>query len=159
MYRYSPHMRNVQSASQLKERIRSVVMIVLIAAVIALAIFGGRAMTFRSDAHTLFVKRIQVECNDALSLTNSLSRTAGASSSSTLGKIRSHVYSMETINSLNVGLEGSTGYLIQEGYFTNLYSILDDYANKLITGMTTGDAQSSLLATLTELYSAVEMLE
>ena len=131
MYRYSPHMRNTQSSSKLKDRLRTGFMLLLIIAVCALAVFGGRAMTFRSDAHKLFVQRIQVECNEALSLTNSLSRTAGASSSSTLGKIRSHVYSMETINSLNVGLEGATGYLIQEG---GLY-VAGDHAGDELVGI------------------------
>ena len=64
----------------MKERIRTGVMIVLVIAVIVLAVLGGRAMSYQAEAHTTFVHRIQTECNSALNLSGSLSRTAGSSS-------------------------------------------------------------------------------
>ena len=95
------------SGNSLLNRVRNALILVLLAAVILLAIFGGRAISFETETRSTFVHRMQTECNDAVSLVTALSRTAGASSSATLGKIRSHVYAMDTINQLNVGLGGT----------------------------------------------------
>ena len=96
----------------------SIVTLLLLVAVIGLGIFGGNAMKYQSSAHDLFVRKLQVECSTALQLCNTLSRTAGSGSSGTLGKIRQHIYGMQTINDLNVGLSGSSGWLVQETYFS-----------------------------------------
>ena len=153
MYRYSPHMRGGDgSSSQLRRRVQSIFTMLLLVAVIALAIFGGNAMRYQSSAPELFVQKIQTECGNALQLCNT-------GSSSTLGKIRQHIYSMQTINDLNVGLEGASGWMVEESVFSNLYTLLDNYETKLVTGMTTGDSQTQLLQTLTSLYQQVELLD
>lgn len=160
-HRYTSRSEGMQStgAPRLQERIRNILLIVLVVACILLAIFGGRAMGFQNDASATFVRRLQTECNDALSLTGSLSRTAGANSAATLGRIRSHVYAMDTINQLNVGLQGAGGYLVENDVFTQLYSLLDDYSDKLITGMQTGDLQTELTTSLTTLAALVDQLD
>lgn len=145
------------SSNSLLNRVRTALILVLLAAVILLAIFGGRAISFAAETRSTFVHRMQTECNDAVSLVTALSRTAGASSSSTLGKIRSHVYAMDTINQLNVGLGGD--YLISNDTFTSLYAIIDDYFNRLITGVVTGDSQTALANALTTLQQTVAYLE
>ena len=159
MYKhYTSRSGGMQSSGNvMMNRIRNIVMLVLVLAVILLAVFGGRAMSYQAEAHTTFVRRVQTECNDALSMTSALSRTAGASSSATLGKIRSHVYAMDTINQLHMGLDGT--YLVGNDVFTNLYAILDDYSNRLITGMVTGDQQTALTGALTDLAAVVSALE
>lgn len=159
-HRYTSRSEGMQpsAAPRLKERIRNAVLVLLTVACILLAIFGGRAMSFQSDAHTTFVRRMQTECNDALTLTSSLSRTAGANSSATLGRIRSHLYAMDTINQLNVGLNGG-GYLVSNDVFTALYAVLDEYSDKLITGMQTGDLQTELTTSLTNLSVLVGELD
>ena len=160
MYRNSAYSRMKSPALTPRwfTRFKNFLLLILLIGVIALAIFGGRGMAFRGEAKELFVSRIQLECGNALNLTNGLSRTAGATSSQTLGRIRSHVYAMETINDLSVGLEGASGYLIQDDWFTTLYAVLDEYSNKLITGMTTGDQQTTLLGALQTLYDQLEGL-
>ena len=145
------------SSNSLLNRVRTALILVLLAAVILLAIFGGRAISFEAETRSTFVHRMQTECNDAVSLVTALSRTAGASSSATLGKIRSHVYAMDTINQLNVGLGGD--YLISNDTFTSLYAIIDDYFNRLITGVVTGDSQTALANALTTLQQTVAYLE
>lgn len=159
MYKhYTSRSGGMQSGGNvMMNRIRNIVMLVLVLAVILLAVFGGRAISYQAESHTTFVRRVQTECNDALSLTSALSRTAGASSSATLGKIRSHVYAMDTINQLNMGLDGT--YLVGNDVFTNLYAIIDDYSNRLITGMVTGDQQTALTNALTDLVTTVSVLE
>ena len=145
------------SGNSLLNRVRNALILVLLAAVILLAIFGGRAISFEAETRSTFIHRMQTECNDAVSLATALSRTAGASSSATLGKIRSHVYAMDTINQLNVGLGGD--YLISNDTFTSLYAIIDDYFNRLITGVVTGDSQTALANALTSLQQTVAYLE
>lgn len=158
-HRYTARSGGLQAnKGKLWDYIHTGVTILLAVAVIALAIFGGRAMAYQQDSHTTFVHRMQTECGNALTLTSSLSRTAGANSSATLGRIRSHLYAMDTINQLNSGLE-SGRYLVDNDVFTTLYSMLDDYANKLITGMVTGDIQTSLTEALKDLSDVVNALE
>jgi len=160
-HRYTSRGNNSMNTggSRMRDRIRTAITLVLLAAVIVLAIFGGQAMSFKAETRTTFVRRMQTECNDALGLTSSLSRTAGANSAATLGRIRSHVYAMETINQLNVGLDSASGYLVGNDIFTTLYAVLDDYSNKLVTGMVTGDQQTALTNTLNDLLIQVSALE
>lgn len=158
-HRYTARSGGLQNSNgRIKERIRTGVICILLVAVVLLSIFGGRAMSFQKDTHTTFVHRMQTECSNALTLTASLSRTAGANTSATLGRIRSHLYAMDTINQISVGLEGGA-YLVDNDVFTNLYAVLDDYANKLITGMMTGELQSALTNDLTALLERVDGLE
>ena len=73
MYRYSPNrMRGATGAPKLRERVKTIVLAALIVALVALAVVGVPAMRFRSEAKELFIARIQLECGNALSLTNSL---------------------------------------------------------------------------------------
>lgn len=160
-HRYTSRAEGSQPAGtpRLWERIRNILLIILAVACIFLAVFGGRAMGYKTDARTTFIHRMQTESKDALSMTSSLSRTAGANTSATLGRIRSRVYAVDTINQLSFGLDSSGGYLIANEVFTNLYAVLDDYSDKLITGTQTGDVQSSLTKALTELADVAATLE
>ncbi len=157
-YRIGSRGGMAEGSPTLWQRARDVLILLLVAAVVALAILGGRAMAYRASAHDLFVKRIQTECGDALTLTASLSRTAGANSAATLGRVRSHVYTMDTLNQLNVGLEGGDRFFVDEAVFSDLYGVLDDYSNKLITGMVTGDLQTALTEQLTALQARLSEL-
>ncbi len=160
MYRYSTNRaRGNTGAPGLKERAKTLLIIVLLAALVVGLIVGVPAVKFKNDARQLYLARIQLECGNALDLSGSLSRTAGTSSTSTLSKIRSYVYAMETINSLSVGMDGSNGYIISEDWFTNLYSIIDAYTSQLLTGMNTSEQQTSLynsLQTLSQQLSGVD---
>ena len=141
-------------AGLMRERVRTGVIIVLILAVAALGIFGGQAMAYRSEARSLFISSMQTECIEALNQANSLSRTAGANSAATLGRIRSSVRAMEDINRIQMGLEGGRTFVAEET-FSDLYSILDNYSNRLLTGMNTGDMQGQLQTALEELQTLI----
>lgn len=145
------------SGRSLTNRIRNIMLLVLMIAVIVLAIVGGRAMRYQSEAHNTYVRRIQTECNSALTLTPSLSRTAGASTAATLSKIRSYVYAMDTINQLSMGQNGK--YLVPTDNFTSLYNIIDEYYNRLITGMVTSEQQTQLSSALSDLLNILVALE
>lgn len=155
MYKYVRQGGKGDSPSQQRNnRIRTAVMLVLLAALIGVAVYSTSAIFYRNEAQNMMVARIQSECGSALTLTNSLSRTAGTNSSGTLGKIRGHVYTMETLSDMYLALNNRA--LIADSTLDDLYSLIDDYSNKLITGMTTGDMQSSLLAQLQSLQATLE---
>jgi len=145
-------------AGVMRERIRTVIIVLLLAGVIVLGILGGQAIAYRAEARETFIGTIQAECDDALTLTNSLSRTAGASSSGILGRIRSHVHAMDTLNQINVGLEGGDSYIVPTAVFTELYTLIDTYTDKLRTGMITGDLQTELMSKLSELSAMVNAI-
>ena len=141
-------------AGLMRERVRNILIAVLIAGIAALGIIGGRAMAYQTEARSLFVATMQTECNEALSLSNSLSRTAGASSSATLGRIRANLHAMETANRYHLMLDGRA-YLSDET-FSALYTLLDNYSSRLLTGMNTGDLQGDLQAALEELRAKAD---
>lgn len=124
-----------------------------VALVVGVAIWSTGAVIYRNEAQSLLVARVQSECNSALSLSNSLSRTAGTNSSAILGKIRGHVYTMETLSDMYLSLNNKA--LIPDVTFDALYALIDEYNNKLLTGMMTGDMQSSLVSQLQALQSVV----
>lgn len=102
---------------------------------------------------------LREECSSAIVQTNLLSRTAGTDSSATLGRIRSHVYAMDQVNSLNMDLEGNGNPLIPQEAFSQLYDVIENYSNKLIYGMATGDQQTELQIKLDELMNWIYQLQ
>ena len=144
-------------AGVMRQRIRTGVIVVLALAVAALAVFGGQAMAYRSEARSMFVATMQTECIEALNQANSLSRTAGANSSAILGRIRSSVHSMESVNRIRGSLEGGHTFVSEET-FSALYTILDNYSSRLLTGLNTGDMQGELQAALENLSAMVSTL-
>ena len=141
-------------ASVMRHRVRTGVIIALALAVIALSVFGAQAMAYRSEARSLFISTMQTECIEALNQANSLSRTAGANSAATLGRIRASVRAMEDVNRMQGNLENGRAFVPVET-FTELYSILDNYSSRLLTGMNTGDMQGQLQAALEALQTLV----
>ena len=144
-------------AGLMRERVRNGVIIALVVAVAALAVVGGQAVAYRSEARSLFIATMQTECNEALAQANSLSRTAGANSSATLGRIRSSVRAMEDVNRMRGNLEGGR-YFVPEETFSQLYTILDNYSSRLTTGMNTGDMQGQLQTALEALQAVIQGL-
>ena len=158
MYKYISNGGRSESPSQVrKNRIRTGVTIVLLLALIGLTIYNANAVIYRNASQELIPAYMRSECNSAISQVNSLSRTAGASSSAVLGKIRGHVYSMETLNEMYTALNSRE--LIPHEVFDRIYQLLDDYADKLITGMTTGDMQSLLLSEVQGLMGYINILD
>lgn len=143
-------------AGLMRERVRTGALIVLVLVIAALGVIGGQAIAYRSEARSLFAATMQTECNEALSLTNSLSRTAGANSSATLGRIRANLHAMETANRFHANLDGKA--FLPDETFSSLYAILDNYSSRLLTGMNTGDLQGELQAALEALQTQVTAL-
>lgn len=125
--------------------------VVLLAILLAvMSFFGVRAMMYQSQSEGTFVNRMLTECDDALALANGLSRSGGAESAATLGRIRSDIHAIDAINEVRNTVTGG-GYFVPPYVFTNLYSIIDSYTNNLKLGNVT-------MQNLTDLVSALESL-
>jgi len=155
--KYTRTSKKTESSSQRrKNQIRSIVMIVLLVALVALGIYSTSAIVYRNESQELIIDRMQSECGNALVLTNSLSRTAGTNSSAQLGKIRSSVYAVETLNDMYASL--NRVHLVSDEQFESLFALIDEYGNKVITGMNTGELQTALLNEINALQSIVNAI-
>ena len=162
MYRYNPLKprkgRMDEQRPRFLEKVKTVVIVLLLVALIGGAVIAVPAIRFRSNTNDLLVRRMASECGEAVTLAGTLSRTAGTSSYDTLARVRSRVYAMELMNSLSVNLNGSSGTIVSSEWFTNLTSQLDNYGTQLITGMSTGDLATTLQMDLNTLYAQLQTL-
>lgn len=133
------------------------VTLVLLIAVIVLGVVGGQAMLYRSRTEETFVNRMLTECDDALSLANSLSRNGGADSNATLGRIRSDIHAIDALNEVHNSISGS--YYIPPYVFTELYAIIDSYSNNLKLGNVTMQNLTDLVNGLNDLRNMLAELK
>ena len=107
------------------DRVRSVLLILMAVALIGVGIAGGQAIAFRSKAGETLISRMMTECNEAVSLVNTLSRYGGSDSAVLIGKIRANVHAADMCNALHSSYYG--GALVSQATFTRLYSTIDSY--------------------------------
>ena len=158
MYRrYSQSNGNNVSLSQLKRnRLKDLLILLLILSLAASLFFGIPAIRQRGDSRALYIQRIQTECDEAIRQTSALSRNAGADSASIMAKIRCNLYAIRMLNSLNNAQSG--GLLVSEDQIVTLQNIVDRYLNYLTTGMDTGEYQTNLQMALEELQNVLNTL-
>ena len=159
MYRrYSQVGDGNMSLSQMnRNRIRNIIILVLLAAVIALLIISIPMMLGKSNSHMLYIQQMQKECKEAYADTSTLSRTAGADSASILSRVRSNIHAMRVINNLN---NAENGYpFVEDEKLQNLLNNVDRFLNVLSTGMATGEPATALLTGLAEMQEIVLNLE
>lgn len=158
MYRrYSQANGTGLSMSQMKHsRIRDLVILVLAGLLVASLVLGIPAMLKQTDVRTLYIQRIQAECDDAIRLTSTLSRNAGADSASILARIRSNLYAIRMISNLNAAEGG--GPLVEDERILTLQNTVDRYLTYLTTGMDTGEYQTGLQTSLEELQETLSGL-
>lgn len=139
------------------ERVRSIAIILLVVALVGVGIVGGKAMDFRGKSEEALVARAVIECGDAVSHVNTLSRSGGSDTAAVLGKIRANVHAVELLSGLCLSLHGHE--IAPATSFTELYSIIDSYSAKLKNGSATIDELTNLsnrLATLQTLLQEVQ---
>jgi len=160
MYRrYSQVNETGMPVSQMRRnRIKNIVILILLAAVVAMTVIALPALQSRQSARGLIIQRMQNEIATAVRLTTSLSRNAGASSAATLAQIRSNIYAIITANDLSVGMEGATGRLIPEEDLSTMQASIDNYLQFLTTGMDTGEYQTNLQNSLAALQVQINLL-
>ncbi len=159
MYRYSQQMRGNTGAQHLRQQVGKVLSILLVIAVVVLAIVGGGAMRFEAREQTLYRERMRNEAGQAITQVNNLSRTGGSTTTNLLGKLRQHVYAMQTLQQIHVGLRGNGQQVVDVGMFDTIYSVIDAFDARLQTGQQTKEPQSQLLTLLTDLKTKVETIQ
>jgi len=158
-YSYGPGGVRNTPARVFGGRMRCVLLVVLLVAVVVLGIWGGQAIVYRSRCETTFVNRMLTECDSAMTSTHSLSRSGGAESAAILGKIRANIRAVDVINEINNTVHGGNGYYVPTTVFTQLYGVIDSYSNNLKLGNTTIEDLNNLTNRLTELSTMLSELK
>ena len=142
-----------------RNRVKNVVLLLLVAACAFLFFSGRDDAGYHADAWQLYRQRALSECNSAVTLCNNLSRTGGSSTADTLGGIRSRIYAISTISELSAALGGSRERLVDTSWFTQINGLLDAYYSQLQTGaLNTSNLQNDLYAILTQLQLQLNSL-
>ena len=148
---------NAASVSQLKRsRLKDLLILALTGLLIAALVIGVPLLQKSNTTRSVYIQRIQAECDEANRLTSTLSRNAGADSASILARIRSCLYSIRVISGLNMA-QGD-GELVSEDQVLTLQNMVDRYLNYLTTGMNTGEYQTTLQTGMEELQAEVSAL-
>ncbi len=148
MARYS-HRRYSPPTNRMKPVL--IIVLILVAAFLIFKAAGVGGIN-EGNFETQRNNELRSEAQAAVNSVNSLSRLGATSTSSTLGRIRQHVHGIEVINDLNVGMYGEVGRLYPQSVFDNLYSIIDTYDAKLISGQKVNDSLTALSEAVNELY-------
>ena len=158
MYRrYSQANGNGASLSQMKRsRLKDLLILLLVGMLIAALVIGIPALRQNSETRALYIQRIQTECDEAIRLTSTLSRNAGADSASILARIRSNLYAIRVISGLHASKFG--GELVSEDRILTLQNTVDRYLTYLTTGMDTGEYQTTLQTSMEELQEELNLL-
>lgn len=159
MYRrYSDAAESTVSHAQVyRNRIRNILILLLLVVIGVLCYFGIPAIRRQGEQKTLFIQRMQAECDEAIRQTSTLSRSAGADSAAILARIRSNVYAIRTAN--NLSFSSGYGYLLADSEILAIQDSVDRYLSFLTTGMDTGEYQTNLQNSLTGLRAMVSNLE
>ena len=159
MKRYSSRNRlSVGDGGERLRRIQTVAIVLLAIALTAALVTLLPGASYRADMHRYAVGQMLSECDDAVQQAARLSRTASSSSYDVLARIRSEVYAIDTLNETLHDV-GNESYLIDPGVFTAMYSLLDTYNGKLITGIQTGEQQTQLTNDLEALHRLIEAIQ
>lgn len=151
MYRrYSQSGEGSANLSQVnRNRIRNGIIVLLVIALTVTLIITLPVMQNQSETRSLYIQKIQAEVDEALRQTATLSRNAGADSAAILSRIRSNIYAVRMLNTVNFASGGKV--LLEEERLTTLQNMVDRYLNYLTTGMDTGEYQTALQVSLSEL--------
>ncbi len=157
MYRrYSQMNGESVSLSQIKRnRIRNVLILLLVAGLAVLAVFAYPAMKYQKDQRATIIQKMLSECSEASVRTSSLSRTGGSESALILAQIRSNLHAIKTLNETYT----QGGRLIREEEIQGLLDSVDGYLKYLTTGMDTGEYQTNLTTSLDVLLERLNALE
>ena len=159
MYRrYSQRNGEGLSLTQIKRnRIKDVVILLLLAAVIAMAVFLVPALRTKNEERDIYINRFRIEAEEASRLTNSLSRNAGADSAEILSKIRCNIYAIKKLNEHYSSQHGAP--LLSDADLQEVINMIDRYLAALTTGTTTGTYQTDLQATIDQMIEVLGTLE
>ena len=148
MTRYNRGYSNVMRSNRYRPIL--VILLVILAAFLLFKFVGVGGINggnFESQRNA----KLRSEMQHAMSNTNSLSRLGATSTSGVLGKIRQYVHGIEVLNDLNVSMYGEVGRLYAQSEFDNIYSIIEVYDAKLVSGQKVNDSLTSLTEAIEQL--------
>ena len=159
MYRhYSQVGDGNMSLSQInRNRIRNIIILLLLAAVVALLVLSIPMIQGKNNTHKLYIQQMQKECKEAYADSSSLSRTAGADSAAILARVRSNIHAMRVINNLNSTESGQP--FVADEKLQSMLNTADRFLGILSTGMDTGEQATALQTALLELQEILGNLE
>ena len=140
-----------------RSRVKNAVILLLLAALAAACVLGVPAVRARQEERALLIQRMQVECDEAIRQTVTLSRSAGADSTAILARVRSSLYAIRLANSLNSAF--GNAQLIRDEQVQAAQESVDQYISYLTRGMDTGEYQTNLQNELTALQEQINSLE
>lgn len=141
MNRYSRGYQNASAASRLRPII--LIVLVLVAAFLIFKVAGVGGIN-EGNFEVQRNSELRSEMQNAIGSVNSLSRLGSSTTSGMLGRVRQYVHGVEVINDLNVGMYGEIGRLYPQSVFDNIYSIIEEYEAKLVSGQKVSDSLSRL---------------
>ena len=162
MYRrYSQAGDGGMPLSQVKRnRIKNIIILLLVLALAALLVISLPLIMNRGENQSLYIQKMQEECDEALRQANVLSRTGGAASSSELSKIRCNIHAIRTVNSLS---QAAGKQLVDDNILTTILNLVDRYQEGMNQGgqkiINPGEYTTNLQNALMELQDTISNLE
>ena len=140
-----------------RNRIKNVLIFLLLAALIAMLVISLPLIRKQNDARDNYILRIQTECEDAVRQAYTLSRNAGSDSASSLAKIRCSIYAIRIINDIS---SSSGSPLLDKDNLMTIQNMVDRYQEFVgAGGLRTGEYATTLQSALEELQVTVSNLE
>ncbi|NMD37149.1 MAG: hypothetical protein GYA87_00520 [Christensenellaceae bacterium] len=153
--------RNTPLASSDNTRFKYLIVIAILAVALIVTLsfllFGAKDIS-EEKINTTIKTIINTEMKNAITQSENLSRSGASGTSNTLGKVRQHVYALETLNKLNIQLFGQSGRLYPQQYFDTTQGIIESYATMLQTGQPTNEVLAKLIENLKIIQSATTEL-
>ena len=137
-------------------RLQTIIILLLLAGMVLTLIYAFPGMNMKRDEAELIRARLLAECEAAVTRVQRLSRTAGSNSTLTLAEIRSYIYAMDVLNQTHQSLTGEV--LIESSRFSNLYTLIESYSSQLLVGSDTGNMQTAITNTLSEVYALTQQM-
>ena len=143
-----------------RNRVKNIIILLLLIALAVLLVISVPLMMNRGETQSLYIQKIQEECDEAVRQANVLSRTGGAASAADLAKIRCNISAIRAVNSLS---QASGRQLIDDNTLMTLLNLVDRYQEQMNQGgqkiINPGEYTTSLQNAMLELQETVSRLE
>ena len=144
-----------------RENLKYIIIIAILAVALIVALsflfFAPKDLS-KNKFNSSLLTMVNTEMKNAITQSENLSRSGASGTSNTLGKVRQHVYALETLNKLNIQLFGQGGRLYPQQYFDTTQGIIESYATMLQTGQPTNEVLAKLIENLKIIQSATTEL-
>lgn len=149
------------SQSFRKPKFQTVIIILLSLAL--LISIGSRFIgggSFSSDDVKLKIKNmLNSEMKNAINQAESLGRSGASGSTNIISRVRQHVYALETLNSLNIMLNGQSARVFPQQNIDTTMASIDEFFVQLQTGQSVNEVHLKLMDNLGELEDQLRLFQ